>query len=607
MIRARTRRQRSAKLRLAGGLAGVLAVVGALVGVLIAVWKSAQPPADMVHLVDPSHADGGFSIDRYEFPNTAGIMPRHTTSAIDARQACASVGKRLCTAAEWRRACAGPDGSLRFGYGADFRHKACHTEVHVPSGHTSMMNPGELLIPAGQRSTCATPEGVFDLVGNLEEWVLDDAPGGVRLEGGAWYTYSRYADCTGNYSRAPDYRLSPDREVYSAGIRCCWSDSAPSPESISADHDRRLAAAAAADSALAYDPEPENHLGDGVFMDTWEYPNRPGERPRVAVTWTEASDLCETAGKRLCTTREWETACSDPDAPPPPAWASLLEGACPVELEGPQPSGGRPACAAESGVHDLIGSVWEWTADTVDAPVLVSDDAVVLREVRGGSWLSDPRKATCRPFDGYPAAPQDAAFSRVGFRCCRGTPQPVVRTAMEPRVACPDDMRAVGGFCIEALEYPGVAGQPPEGGLSFGDAHSACAARGRRLCAQSEWMRACGGSPHQRWPYGDIFVLGACHDDAETTVDRLVASAPVGSHPDCVTPEGVADLSGNLWEWVQLDHTEDRGVALGGGWTLSAGLNQCRAEARGTASHGEARLGTRCCLDGTALDDGGRQ
>ena len=212
---------------------------------LLACPEPATAPEGMVEIVDPSHREGRFYIDTYEFPNTKGIKPTSYTNLNEAAEACASGGRRLCTAAEWRRACLGADGLNRFGYGPSHERERCHNEAGLPSGHSSMMDPEALLIASGDATGCATPEGVYDMVGNLEEWVLDDWRGiQGMLEGGAWYTFADYADCTGRYSREPDYRLTPDRRVYSAGFRCCWSETPPTEDDIAADAKARIAAAA---------------------------------------------------------------------------------------------------------------------------------------------------------------------------------------------------------------------------------------------------------------------------------------------------------------------------------------------------------------------------
>ena len=190
--------------------------------------QTAQPTdtQHMVYIEDPEHLQNGYWIDVFEFPNRPNQAPLATVSFIEAQTQCNESGKRLCTAYEWRRACLGKQ-QLRFGYANAYEQERCHTSLSISSGHSSMMNAREWLSESGQKQHCQT-DGVYDLIGNLEEWVLDDWQGrGGSLEGGAWYTYREYADCSGEYSRQPDYRTPLNREVYSAGFRCCWTPKSP--------------------------------------------------------------------------------------------------------------------------------------------------------------------------------------------------------------------------------------------------------------------------------------------------------------------------------------------------------------------------------------------
>lgn len=51
-------------------------------------------------------------------------------------------------------------------------------------------------------------------------------------------------------------------------------------------------------------------------MDQFQFPNREGAAPSVAITWDEAQALCSAQQKRLCTEREWTFACEGNDAWP---------------------------------------------------------------------------------------------------------------------------------------------------------------------------------------------------------------------------------------------------------------------------------------------------
>ena len=126
----------------------------------------------MVTIDDP--VVGRYAIDRYEHPNTVGQLPTAYVGLEQAQQACAADGKRVCTAAEWRRACQGPAPGLRYGYGPSYEHGRCNSNAAEPTGITSRNDPTPFLAAAGANPDCVSPEGVQDMLGNVEEWVLDD-------------------------------------------------------------------------------------------------------------------------------------------------------------------------------------------------------------------------------------------------------------------------------------------------------------------------------------------------------------------------------------------------------------------------------------------------
>jgi len=563
---------------------------------MAAVFSCGQPKPDnaqdMVHIRD---GNLDYWIDQYEYPNQPGTNPTANLDLSTAQEACASAGKRLCTAAEWRRACQGDGGGLRYGYGMAYEPERCHSGIPLPSGHTSMMDPDALVASSGSYADCVTEDGLYDMTGNLEEWVLDDWRGvGAMLEGGAWYTHMRYADCTGWYSREPDYRLDPSRRVLSAGTRCCWSAEQPTSEDIGLDSRRRLEMAARMDSEADYAVDNEVLIAESTYIDRFEYPNLSGEFPRVVVSWEEASALCAAADKRLCSAYEWERACGGLQGWSYPYGQRYQPSSCGVDADGPVRSNHHLACTSTIGAQDMVGGVWEWTATHLDVFTLTSSNDEVLRELRGGSWYVDEEKGQCSPVQGYPAATQTGQFPDVGFRCCRGPELSSATNSERAQHACPDSMVPVGSFCIDAYEHPGTVGVVPEANIDFPEAQNACAARSLRVCTTEEWEQACRGSQGRRWPYGDTYVAGTCNDKSDDKEQSGEQAEPSGARSDCVTPEGVFDLSGNLWEWTQS--SAGQGQLRGGGWNISSGLGMCRSGATADNAYKSIEVGVRCCI-----------
>jgi formylglycine-generating enzyme required for sulfatase activity len=111
-------------------------------------------------------------IDRYEFPNRKGVLPETAVDEEAAAARCRAVGKRLCTRREFTAACESRRGWL-FAYGRRFRQDVCNT-----AGPKGERRPPE---PSGARPKCRTRSGIYDLNGNLAEWVS----GGVLMGGSA--------------------------------------------------------------------------------------------------------------------------------------------------------------------------------------------------------------------------------------------------------------------------------------------------------------------------------------------------------------------------------------------------------------------------------------
>jgi len=233
-----------------------------------------------------------------------------------------------------------------------------------------------------------------------------------------------------------------ERPAHEVDLAPFWIDTTPVTNAAYAEF---IAAGGYADprwwSAAGWDWRQEARLEQPQF---WQYDagrwwrrrfgrveELPPSEPVQHVCWYEADAYARWRGKRLPTEAEWERAATAGesrrypwgDAPPSPATAALTFD---EERFGPGPVGAHPAGVSASGVHDLLGGVWEWTASGFNgypgfAPfpyreysaVFLGEDYKVLR---GGSWATHPSaaRATFRNWD-YPIRRQIFA----GFRCAR--------------------------------------------------------------------------------------------------------------------------------------------------------------------------------------------
>ena len=157
----------------------------------------------------------------------------------------------------------------------------------------------------------------------------------------------------------------------------------------------------------------------------------------------------------------------------------------------------------------------------------------------------------------------------------------------------------------ELLKLVSEPGQFPSI-VSWHEAKHICSHFGYRMCTSTEWEDVCDGVPGEgggKFPViedPDKYVPGSCVF-THTQQGGMVPLQRTGTKPWCVTPTGVYDLLGNVWEWTDPEVPPKDGRPVTdkrGGAHYSRGLSTCTYPSVGT--HGPDWLGSvgfRCCVD----------
>ncbi|MBK6698131.1 MAG: SUMF1/EgtB/PvdO family nonheme iron enzyme [Myxococcales bacterium] len=160
-----------------------------------------------------------FCIARTEEHDPGTLVPVNRASWTEATRICRAQGARLCTASEWQFACEGEE-MRPYAYGFERDSSACNVDIAAGLGRVGRLVDHRVAV--GSKPRCTSAFGVFDMAGNVDEWVtLEGLPRGTReVMKGSWWIPGKHT------CRAQQAGHGDSYGGTETGVRCCRDSNA---------------------------------------------------------------------------------------------------------------------------------------------------------------------------------------------------------------------------------------------------------------------------------------------------------------------------------------------------------------------------------------------
>jgi formylglycine-generating enzyme required for sulfatase activity len=254
----------------------------------------------------------------------------------------------------------------------------------------------------------------------------------------------------------------------------------------------------------------------------------------------------------------------------------------------------RPSIPRDMAVVD--GGALRIGSDSLERELGYELSPPLVREQRWyDRWEIDPSEVAIRPFALDRHAVTQGEYAE--FVAATGRSSPIIDSLgwLEQGFLAHswDEVRpylwAGGEPSPAVIDHPVVL-------VTLADAESYCDWRGERigrplrLPTEIEFEAACRGREGRTFPWGGEWREGATRAGADGT-------GPVDGYPLGVTPSGIFELGGNVFEWTSSTMPDGRPVLKGCGWDDAPGTCRCAFRHGRPPGSRHILIGFRCAVD----------